>query len=378
MSEKASHIKLGLFVIVSTTLLVAGSIMLGAGLFLRDVTLAETYFEQSVGGLEVGAPVQFRGVRVGSVRSIGFASEVYTEATDLALSQRGKIMVVMEFPQTGRGLTINTGRIVPDAVKQGLRVRPSQSGIVGQSMLELVVVDPAQFPVVQPQWTPRTPFIPATESTMQMIRSAAERIAVQLEAVDVGQMLARIDRLLGVLSERVDELDTKAMSRSVTETLENIRVTSGRLNTVLNSEGVDQAVKDLPEISRRVRSAAEQLDSLLSSPQIQQARDDLPEIAARIRSSARQLDELLASPSTKRILENLDAGSGGLAATSQDLRSVARLADQLLRQQYDDIQRIVTALRQTLDNTAELTEDAKRNPSRLIFGQPPPRREPKP
>lgn len=183
MSEKASHIKLGLFVIVSTTLLVAGLIMLGAGMFLRDVTLAETYFEQSVGGLEVGAPVQFRGVTVGSVRSIGCASEVYAEATDLALSQRGTIMVVMEFPQPGRGLTVNTSRVVPDAVKQGLRVRPAQSGIVGQSFLELVVVDPAQSPVVQPQWTPRTPFIPATESTMQMIRSAAERIAVQLEAV---------------------------------------------------------------------------------------------------------------------------------------------------------------------------------------------------
>jgi ABC-type transporter Mla subunit MlaD len=268
--------------------------------------------------------------------------------------------------------------MVPTMVTQGLRVRPSQAGIVGQSFLELFVADPAVSPIPTLNWTPRTPFIPATESTIEVIRTAAERIALQLERVNFAEVINGFEKLVGTLNQRVEEFGGRDLNTSIVETLQSIKTSSDRVNAVLSSKEVDQAIQDLPEIARRVRSAAEQMDSLLSSPQVQQAKDDLPEIAARIKSTSRQLDELLSSPGTKRILENLDTGSGRIADASQDIRTVVRLADGLLRQQHDDIQRIIAALRQTLDNTAELTEDAKQNPSRLIFGEPPPRREPTP
>ena len=63
----------GAFVLSGAALLVV-AIMLFAGthLFSRQHR-AVTYFEGSVAGLEVGAPVTFRGVRIGSVTKIGLS-----------------------------------------------------------------------------------------------------------------------------------------------------------------------------------------------------------------------------------------------------------------------------------------------------------------
>lgn len=379
MSEQANQFKLGLFVVVSVVILMVGLIMLGAGAFLKSVRHAETYFEQSVGGLDVGAPIKFRGVTVGRVSKVGFATDRYAEAAEVKLSQRGAILVEMEFPAVGRVFSGNIEKIIPEAVEQGLRVRPGQSGIVGQSFLELVfVADPKNPAPFKPTWTPQNPFIPATESTMQMITTAAERIAAQLESVNFGQIFSRIDQAVGTLNDKMEKIDTVALSNEALKTLAEVRTASAKVNSILSSPDVDQAIKDLPAIAANIRSASKKVEDFLSSPQMEKAKNDIPEIAERIRSTAKRLDELLASPETRKIIDNVAVGSARFGAATEDLRSIARLVDLLLRQQYDDIQRIIAGLRRTIDNTSDLTEDAKRNPSRLIFGEPPPRINPKP
>ena len=77
MSERANAFRLGLFVIVSTALLVGGLTFLGAWSFTRNTVRIETYFEDSIEGLEVGAPVKHRGVTVGRVSQIGFVYQRY-------------------------------------------------------------------------------------------------------------------------------------------------------------------------------------------------------------------------------------------------------------------------------------------------------------
>ena len=45
----------------------------------------------------------------------------------------------------------------------------------------------------------------------------------------------------------------------------------------------------------------------------------------------------------------------------------------LLSNQSQDIEAIIRGLRQVTENVEALSEDAKDNPSRLLFGDPPPR-----
>src|ERR1700675_928533 len=77
MSARTTHFRLGLFVLIAVTLGVGAIVVLGAGTMLRKKVMAETYLDESVQGLDVGAPVKFRGVHVGQLEKIDFAGLHY-------------------------------------------------------------------------------------------------------------------------------------------------------------------------------------------------------------------------------------------------------------------------------------------------------------
>ena len=85
MSEKTRYFKIGLFTLVSLSLLGVGLIMFGAGSALEPPpVLVETYFDGSVQGLDIGALVKMNGVKVGKVKDILFVRDLYGEGKNLA------------------------------------------------------------------------------------------------------------------------------------------------------------------------------------------------------------------------------------------------------------------------------------------------------
>jgi ABC-type transporter Mla subunit MlaD len=74
------YFKLGLFILIGLGLLVAGAIALGAGRMFEKSIQIETCFDQSIAGVDVGAPVKYRGVTIGHVASIRFPRDL--NATD--------------------------------------------------------------------------------------------------------------------------------------------------------------------------------------------------------------------------------------------------------------------------------------------------------
>ena len=344
MSEQANNFKLGVFVIVAVTLMLITAGMLGAGAFLKKSRYLETYFTESVAGLEVGAPVKYRGVTVGKVHSIGFAATKYPVGDTELLKQKAPVMVVMEFPYEQSLFTRGATACVESAVKQGFRVRTAQSGLVGGLYLEFYFVDnAAEYPPLQVTWTPEYPYVPATASRMEAITSAAERIANQLEQADIGKIIRRISDTIEHIDQRVQDVDMKSINQSVLDAIADVRRMSNKVN------------------------------DLLDSPETQSTMKDLPEIAGRVKSAAKRIDDLLASPDTTQLLANLNSGAANAGAAASDLRKLAKRLDVMLSQQQTDIEQIIAGLRRTLVNTSELAEDAKQNPSRMIFGEPPPR-----
>src|SRR5689334_25420763 len=71
----SNYFKLGLFVVLALAAAVAMALIVGAQTLNKDTVRYHTYFDESVAGLDVGAPVKFRGVKIGSVAAIDIAPD---------------------------------------------------------------------------------------------------------------------------------------------------------------------------------------------------------------------------------------------------------------------------------------------------------------
>src|SRR5215475_6018034 len=70
MAEEAKYRRLGVFVFAALALLVGALFLLGGRSLFEPTYTFETYFNDSVAGLEIGSPVRFRGVPLGQVTEI--------------------------------------------------------------------------------------------------------------------------------------------------------------------------------------------------------------------------------------------------------------------------------------------------------------------
>lgn len=70
MSKKANPTLIGAFVVGAVALVITGVLVFGSGKFFSERRLFVLFFDGSIKGLSVGAPVKFRGVNIGSVSDI--------------------------------------------------------------------------------------------------------------------------------------------------------------------------------------------------------------------------------------------------------------------------------------------------------------------
>jgi len=74
MEARVNFVVVGVFVIVLSTTLIAGVLWLSSGKYYRkSYDIYQTYMSESVSGLNIDAPVRYRGVDVGRVRKIALA-----------------------------------------------------------------------------------------------------------------------------------------------------------------------------------------------------------------------------------------------------------------------------------------------------------------
>ncbi|HWT81518.1 MAG TPA: MlaD family protein, partial [Candidatus Methylomirabilis sp.] len=70
MARKTNPAIIGGFLLGAVALAVAALVVFGGGKFFRSTQRWVAYFNESIRGLAIGAPVTFRGVKVGSVVDI--------------------------------------------------------------------------------------------------------------------------------------------------------------------------------------------------------------------------------------------------------------------------------------------------------------------
>ncbi len=165
--NSAQYYRLGIFVLIGAAALVALVLIFGArNLFDKTMTV-ETYIKESVQGLDVGAPVRFRGVRIGQVKMINLSGQIYED--DIPFAQRKQYVVVrMEISRTTSMDTAD--EFINKLVTDGLRAQIRGQGITGVNYIELdFVKDPAKLGVLNYEWKPDYPVIPSQPSPVNIL-----------------------------------------------------------------------------------------------------------------------------------------------------------------------------------------------------------------
>jgi ABC-type transporter Mla subunit MlaD len=331
----------GLFLRVGMLMLVGLALAVGFVLFFTGQNLGaraptfETYLRESVTGLEVGAPVRYRGVGIGRVTEIGIAGQEYGAATTGPVAAAYQLVLV-RFAIDPRRISEGAAMSQQQLIATGLRVRLASQGVTGVAYLELDFVDPERFPAPSIPWTPRAMFVPSIPSTIAQVQTTAEQL---------------LERLRGVPIE--------AIAQDLAAVIADLRRQSGTL-----------PLGDLAEEARGTLVAARRI---AESP-------DIAATLAETRRAVAELRELIGGPELRAGIAGLTAASAELQRATTRLPAVITQLEATLRTARGttsdvsaDLAPLLRDLRATSANLRDVTEQLRRSPSQTLLGAPPPR-----
>ena len=84
-----------------------------------------------------------------------------------------------------------------------------------------------------------------------------------------------------------------------------------------------------------------------------------------------RVETLVSRLRVARILDDLSRVSGEAAPAVAEARLLLKTLNATVAEQRQDLEAIMANLRRVLSNAGVITEDAKQNPARLLFGEPP-------
>jgi paraquat-inducible protein B len=320
--KKTTPTVIGAFVIGSLALSVAAVLFFGSGFFHENRLWAVSFFNGSVAGLRVGAPVTFRGVPIGEVKSL--AVRVMTDGQSI-------IQVNMELVP-GMVAVYGADRAEQDAdvpvlVKRGLTAKlVTQSFVTGLLNVELA-------------FRPGAPVSSLGDTTAPEIPTVAgdlEALTKQLQTVDIVAVVDSLERTLA------------------------------SLNTILTSSDVKQAVSDLPQITAALKQTVATVDREVTALS-HTGRAALSGTEAAVQKTLASIDTLAAhlGTETSGTLATLRVTLETANATLEGTRTLLDPQGETVLQ----VQRSIDDLAATAARMRSFAQRVDRNPSVLVRGR---------
>jgi paraquat-inducible protein B len=331
MSKQASPTLIGAFVVGAIALVVAGLLVFGSGRFFADRLTWVTYFPGSVKGLRVGAPVNFRGVRIGEVTRI---QVLYDEQDGSML-----IPVVMEvLPEQVTVIDRGDGQQsrrteVEELIRRGLRAQLQTDSLV----TGLLSVDLDFYP-----------------------DAPVEQVSIDIPAL-------RDHLVVPAIPSRMEELEQSlgTVMQEIPGLLRDVRSLLGEVTSGETASSVDQILQDVAHFTDSLDRATPAMARLIERTE---------QSAASIQRVAESAEQIMTSNQ-----ETIDATIGDLRAT---VTAVRRMADQVNNMVAENRQGLrdftetglyeITGLAQDaqrmVNQITRLSEQLERDPARFFFG----------
>ena len=313
MNGKASKTLIGAFVVGAVVLVVAGLMVFGGGKFMKKTQKFVLFFEGSVKGLSVGAPVLVGGVKIGSVKK---ASIEYNPKT-LVFYVPVIIEILPDKIRLIKGKRMPMDKMMPLLIERGLRAQLTMGSLItGQLIIELDYYPntPVKLVGLNKEY-PEIPTIPSTfqaifdtlkslplEKTLKGLMSAVKALEKILKSPEIPEILHSASLALTDARQLINDVDSRVapLADSVDDTLAEYRKIATHVNEQVDPlmENVNHTVEDARGL---VKSMDEKLETLAvkiakgleaSHEAMEQARETLVVLQSRLGKDSPLLNQL--------------------------------------------------------------------------------------
>jgi paraquat-inducible protein B len=261
MNSKTSPALIGAFVVGAVVLLVIAVITFGSGQLFRQTKEFVLYFDGTVNGLHIGAPVKFKGVEIGSVKNILLQLDNDTRVDNIP------VIIEIDLKKlTSRGATgviVEKNEVLQKAVvEQSLRAQlRTESMVTGVLYVGFDFFPGAPLTLVQKANTEhKYQEIPTTPTDLQQFQDAATRIVAKLEEIDFKGLMTSVTKAVDGVDRLVNSPDLRSALRGLDQTMPKVdRAISDIDKLATNLDGsVSRLSTDLTQTSEAARNAMQQ------------------------------------------------------------------------------------------------------------------------
>lgn len=275
------------------------------------------YFDGSVRGLKKGAPVEFKGIRVGTVK------EIRMEIDGETMAIRIPVVIVIEPERIKRiGKKSGPNRNVPLLIKKGLKAR-LQTGtlLTGQLYVELDLFP--EIPIKRVGGNSNYVEIPTIPSALDEMTESATEILADIKKLPLDKLVVNLITTVQGINKLVRSEELAESATNLNQSLKSFK------NLADNMDGkLGTVTKDISDTSKDVRTLVkgvnEQIEPLAAD--LLKTLDKTQSILSQGEKTLVKADEVISAGSPLRYeLDNT------LKEISTAARSIRILSDYLAR-----------------------------------------------
>jgi paraquat-inducible protein B len=323
MSRKADPALIGAFVLGAVVLAVVTILLVAGDDWFRKHSQHMLYFEGAAHGLQVGAPVVFLGVKVGTVKKIQLGLDESSDKFVVPVTIEVEPQVVRT--KSGEQIDLRDRETLQRLIERGLRARlRMQSILTGQLYVDLDFHPdkPARFVAPDP-----------AVSEIPTIRTAVQELTSKLEGFPMDAFLADVAAIGASLNQTLNTPETRNLPRRLDATLKHLESLAARLDAksgpILDETRVDlvemrKALVAAQSAMARLEAAADRVGALAGADS--ELVRNLTQASAELAGAAQTVRRLAETESPT--VQNVNMALKEISRAAQALRLLAELLEQ--------------------------------------------------
>ena len=268
MTESRKPFFIGAFLLSGVVLLAAGLLLLSRDSLLSRPVEYVVYFTGALDGLDIGADVTYRGVKVGNVRQINLSYD--RNLNDVVMPVTIRINAENVPSQSSQE---SFDRSIDRLMQRGLRAQlQTPSLLTGKAIVALDFFAGQQGYIREPHIID-LPAIPSVPSRIDQVADVLRDLVDGLKEIPMKDTLEAANKTLLAFERLASAPETESGMQSLSGTLSNFEKISQQLqqrlpgmldNVESGSTELKNALVDVRQAAQSARAALQQMDDMVS------------------------------------------------------------------------------------------------------------------